>query len=257
MENAAEFDDFKFLRQGYYCLGDDVPACESDPEEEILCAYFGEYYTEGEYLAEGFTREDLLDWAYYDGGYYGCGYGCGYDLSGVSYAVDSNIGNEPAEHSISKKIDIKRQQGPKCSAYASAHLFQFYGVQAKPKQLYKRFHKLPDGSAIPSSVAKVTGFKMHRNGSVADIERSIDADKPVMILGYYDDEPSWDNLHYMLVTGYDAENIYIADSLHTSGERYYNRKIKREDFEEMWDTSETLLIKIFYGKNIYYEYSEV
>ena len=79
--------------------------------------------------------------------------------------------------------------------------------------------------------------------------------KPVLILGYYDKTAEWDNLHYMLVTGYDENNIYLADSLHNTGRRYYNRKVDRKTFKKMWNTSKTFAVRFFYGRNIYYTYN--
>lgn len=250
-------DVFRFLKQGYYCLGDDVPAYDYDDygfdEEQMLCDWYGEYYWEGIYLQEGFTREDLLEWMEYDASFYGfdfqSGYGSGY------YEVIDDVGKKMPEHSISKPVTIGRQEGPKCSAYASSSLLSFYDKEVKPKKLYKRFHKLPDGSAIPSSVGKVIRAKCHTHGCISDLEKAVDADKPVMILAYYDKSPEWNNLHYMLVTGYDDKHIYIADSLHSSGERYYNRKVDRKTFMKMWNTSKSFLVRLFYGKNIWYEYN--
>lgn len=250
-------NEFGFIEQGYYDLGDDLPAY--DWEEDLLCSFFGEYYTDGQYIREGLTREDLLEYidynnSFYDG--YGCdyGYGYGYGYYDAGFDIDSDIGKEAPEHSIAKPVDIKRQQGPKCSAYASSCLLRYFGKETESDRLYKKFLKLPDGSAIPTSVGMVIGAKIHTKGKVSDLERVIDKGTPVLVLVFYDKQPGWDNLHYVLVTGYDDEYIYIADSLHGSGERYYNRAVKRDVFEVMWNTSKSFPVRLFYGKNIWYEY---
>lgn len=77
-----------------------------------------------------------------------------------------------------------------------------------------------------------------------------------MVLIYYDKETYWDNLHYVVVTGYDDKNYYIADSLHATGEKFYNRAISRKTFLSMWNTSKSLLVKLLYGKNLYYEFKQ-
>lgn len=265
LEYLKAEDPFRFLKQGFYCLGDDVPEVEPFglfgeewyDEDLMLEECYGEYYTDGEYLKEGFTKEDLLEWIDYNSSYYNCcsGYGYGYSYGYDAYEYHDDLGKEAPEHSVAKTVNIGRQQGPKCSAYASSCLLGFYGKEVKAKDLYRRFFKLPDGSAVPSSVAKVIGAKLRTNGKISDIEKLIDEGKPVMVLAYYDKTPEWDNLHYMLVTGYDDENIYLADSLHSSGERYYNRKVDKKTFRKMWNTSRSFLVRFFYGKNLYYEYN--
>ncbi len=262
----AGFGEFGYLEQGYYDLDDDIPPTY-DYEEQLLEDFYGEYYTNGDYLKEGITRDSLLEDAYeyidynnsfgYYEDYYGYGgyYGyAGYGSYGTYSEEQDSVGKKKPEHSIENPVNIKKQSGPKCSAYASSCLLRYYGKETEPSELYDKFLKLPDGSAIPSSVSKVIGAKLHTHGKISDIEKKIDQGKPVLALVYYDEEPGWDNLHYILVTGYDEEYIYIADSLHASGKRYYNRKIKRKTFNKMWNTSKSILVKMFYGRNIYYEY---
>ena len=275
----AGFGEFGYLEQGYYDLGDDEELSEQDiydGEERLLLDFYGDYYASGEYLREGLSREDLVadaieyfdyngcDLSDYFGGDYGYNYGYGY-YGGYSYydseeyqkqleELDS-VGKKKPEHSINNPVDIKSQKGPKCSAYSSSCLLRYYGQESDPSELYDKFFKLPDGSAVPSSVGKVIGAKLHKNGKLSDVKAMIDEGKPVLVLIYYDEEPGWDNLHYVLVTGYDDENIYIADSLHRSGKRYYNRAVKTKLFKKMWNTSKSLPVKLVYGKNLYFEYN--
>jgi len=264
------FGEFGYLEQGYYDLGDDYEEPYID-EEELLKEFYGEYYANEDYLKDGITREQLiedvfeyLDYNYngYNGyaGYYGEYYGFASQEDYEAYQKNleemDNLGKTKPEHSIDKPVKIKRQDGPKCSAYASSCLLGYYGREEEPDKLYKEFLKLPDGSAIPTSVGRKIGAKIHTHGKITDLEKMIDAGKPVLVLVFYDEEPDWDNLHYVLVTGYDDENIYIADSLHATGERYYNRVLKKKTFKKMWNTAKTLPVKMFYGKNIYYEYAK-
>lgn len=273
-------DDFKYIRQGYYDIDDDKPPMptfedEWEREECMLNDFFGTYYTDKEYLEEGKTRDMLLEEMYefidynnsfgYD--YYGYSdYGCCSGFYGYANSKDyaeyermleeqDDTGRKKPAHSIANPVDIKKQKGPKCSAYASTCLLRYFGKDADPDEYYKKFLKLPDGSAIPSSVGKKIGAKINTNGKVSDLEKMIDAGKPVLVLVFYNEEPGWDNLHYVLVTGYDKDNIYIADSLHSSGKRYYNRTIPRKKFKKMWNTSRSLPVKLVYGRNIYYEMS--
>jgi hypothetical protein len=268
--NAADVPDpveppfsdnpFAYLEQGYYNLGDDIPPT-AEWEEELLIEFYGDYYTSGEFLRDGLTRDNLLDDAFeyidYNNsfGYSGYNYG-GYGYGAYSAYCEeyNNVGKEPPTHSIECPVNIKMQQGPKCSAYSSSCLLRYYGKDIDTDKLYRSFMKLPDGSAVPSSVARKIKAKIHTRGKVSDIEKQIDDKKPVLVLIYYDKTPGWDNLHYVLVTGYDDEYIYIADSLHGSGERYYNRAVKRDVFEVMWNTSKSFPVRLFYGKNIWYEY---
>lgn len=266
MEGQIDENEEAFLRamyEDYYTEGryvDDGVSREDlyhyAREEEALCEMYEGYYLDGTYLEEGFTREDLLDWLYYNGydEYYGYGNDCcePYQISMWDYEP---MGTKAPLHSISHTIKATRQNGPKCSAFAASHLLKFYGVETDPDKLYKKFMKLPDGSALPASVAKKTGTVLCSHGTLPDLEKMIDQDKPVMILGYYDKEQCWDNLHYMLVTGYDDEYIYLIDSLCGGGECFYNRKVKRRTFKKMWNTSSNTLVRTFYGKNVYYDYN--
>jgi len=273
-------DDLALLQQGCYTPEDDV--AEYDPEEAMLIDVFGDYYLDGRYKGDGATREDLLEDIYYNGydeyGNYipdmyaypdrenwfdeesGDSYGYCSNAYGSSDYIDiedyePSMGKVAPAHSIAKPVDIKGQRGPKCSAYAASCLLRYFGTKVYAKTLYPKFLKLLDGSAIPSSVGRVIGAKLHTHGRISDIERLIDEGRPVLILGHYDETAEWDNLHYMLVTGYDENNVYLADSLHNTGRRYYNRKVDRKTFKKMWNTSKTFAVRFFYGRNIYYTYN--
>ena len=162
------------------------------------------------------------------------------------------MSNKPL-HSISNPVDIRVQEGPRCSAYAASCLMRYEGKEAEPIALYNSFWKLPDGSALPRSVGRKSGHSLRCNGSIEDIEKMIDNDKPVMVLIHYSlAEMDFDSLHYVLVTGYDEDHVYIADSLWSGGAQPYNRIISREDFVRLWDVSDILLMRLFYGKNLYY-----
>lgn len=158
---------------------------------------------------------------------------------------------------ISRPLDIRTQEGPRCSAYAASCLLRYLGKDCDPKKLYDRFGRLPEGSALPDSVGKVIGAKLKSRGIIEDLEAMIDKDMPVLVLCFYDESPDWNNLHYLLVTGYDEDNIYLADSLHASGRRQYNRIVSRETFLRMWDTSRCLPVRMIYGNNIYYEMGDL
>ncbi len=246
---------------GYDEYGNYIPDKYAYPDREN---WFDE--ESGDHLTYGCGGYDVyncLSDSYGYGHYYG-GYGAGYGCCSNAYSsggyidiedYEPSMGKVAPAHSIAKPVDIKEQRGPKCSAYAASCLLRYFGTKVYAKNLYPKFLKLFDGSAIPSSVGRVIGAKLHTHGMISDIEHLIDEGKPVLILGHYDKTAEWDNLHYMLVTGYDEDNIYLADSLHQTGLRYYNRKVDRKTFKKMWNTSRTLAVRIFYGRNVYYTYN--
>ena len=260
-------DDDETLRRiyrEYYGIEEDLTGIPS--EDSGFLEDDGFYYPDEDpyevltYMGFTYNAEDDLfydqDGFFYHGddllailGYTGYDYGYSYEPIKLE-----SIGTTAPKHSILRPVDIKAQKGPKCSAYSSSCLLRYKGYKSKPKALYKTFAKLPDGSALPSSVGKKIGAKMCTKGTIEDIEKIVDSDTPALVLCYYGKDHSWDDLHYILVTGYDDEKFYIADSLHASGEKFYNRVVTKEEFKRMWDTSDTFLIRLLYGKNIYYAF---
>lgn len=261
-------DDIDFLTQQGFSYNEEDGLFYDDEgygyDGELLLYEFSTD-AEFEYLIEQGFLYNEEDGLFYDGDGYGyegdallaiLGYNdvCSYDYFGGTEGMKwvSSVGKEPPAHSISRPVDIKAQKGPRCSAYSSSCLLRYNGVESKPKKLYNEFAKLPDGSALPGSVGRHIGAKMCTKGTIEDLERIIDGDQPALVLCYYGTSHDWNSLHYILITGYDDDNLYIADSLHTPGELFYNRVVKKSAFERMWDTSDTLPIKLLYGNNIYY-----
>lgn len=272
--NASDKPSLEDIYKDYYGIEDDEPLVTPDyhgynsPADELYdyLSYNGFNYNPEDgkfydYDGTGYYAEEIaailglyvpdgqLSLADVYGGEFLGDYG---EFGGV-YEPMPLKGSEPPEHSIPIPVDIRTQKGPKCSAYASSCLLRYHKIDAEPDDLYKKFLKLPDGSAIPSSVAKVIGAKLNTDGSIDDLKRIIDSGSPALVLCYYNKQQYWDNLHYILITGYDDKNLYIADSLHHAGALYYNRSVPYKQFLKMWDVSETFLTKLFYGKNIYYE----
>lgn len=256
-DNPFEDDELRRIYCDYYGIEEDAFDNPFNPfdyfndidEFYAICDAYG-------IPPEEFTIRDYISWCegYYDDSFFLSSYYGGEWEELASSYFGAVTGKEKPEHSIKNPVDIKTQKGPRCSAYAASCYLRYKGKESKPKALYNKFLKLPDGSAIPSSVGRKTGLKCVRNGNIDDIKKLIDQDIPALVLIHYSPKDlDFDSLHYVLVTGYDDSNFYIADSLFSKGELYYNRVVSHDNFIKMWDTSNNFLVRVFYGKNIMYK----
>lgn len=139
------------------------------------------------------------------------------------------------------------QKGPACSAYMTAHLLQYYGIEKDPLDIYGHLGRFVDSEAVaPWQVASYINNVLADNGcntrynfsamcELADIYAELQNGGPVPILLMCSPySKTFDELHYVLVTGIDDENVYLIDSLHKSGVQPYNRVVIVEDFAVMW-----------------------
>ena len=167
---------------------------------------------------------------------------------------------------ISKHMFTRKQSDENCSTYALSNLLRYYDVQLDPDSFYKRcmkdrVSKILKGGVIPDTLMeklkdlaktdkKVADFcrryelSCKPGASLDDIREDLENDIPVMVvaLALVNDERKTDNLHYMVVTGLDENNVYMLDSYYGNcyGENmdFYNRVVSRKDFLKMWKISD-------------------
>ena len=141
---------------------------------------------------------------------------------------------------------IDCQADGKCAAYAAAYLLRHFGEDADGETLFPEL-KRPLGFAPANSIVDVferRGYQAKAcHGSLDTLKQRLTAGTPIIvfirILG---------DTHYAVVTGYDEQHIYLADSLAenaNAADARYNRVLTTEDFEAVWKTGTLLPDNIY------------
>lgn len=146
----------------------------------------------------------------------------------------------PDEYLISEKIRIDSQkETPRCMAYATAMVLRYLGDDISGDEVYYEINQKADNGGIyTKAVAEWINKQGKYNaqlymGTLEDLKTSLNKDVPVIVSGSA--SPDSYAPHAFLVTGYDNEYVYIADSVINETYDYYNRKVTYEEFESMWD----------------------
>lgn len=163
---------------------------------------------------------------------------------------------------VSHKTLIMPQKGPSCSAYSAAHLLEWHHIWVDAEELYSDMPRFLDSEAVrPEGVADEVNkildelrpsypyrYRAVRSNTLQSLKYELNTFKePVLIAGEYDGRSKgWDDLHYVLVAGYDKEYIYIIDSIEHAFIEYkkWNRKVKIDEFKTMWSMKKFLPAKL-------------
>lgn len=135
-----------------------------------------------------------------------------------------------------------RQTDGKCAAYASAYVLRHLGEQADGEGVYPAI-KRTLGFVSPKNVAAFFEERGYRarayHGSLSSLRQRLCAGVPVIAFVAISGDT-----HYVVVVGYDADYLYLADSL-ADGGAAYNRKLSIEEFERVWKTKTPLPDNIY------------
>lgn len=144
----------------------------------------------------------------------------------------------PKEYFINTVNDpIEAQESGQCAAYAAAYVMRYCGDEVHGKELYPEIHRT-FGAVLPSNVVKL--FHDHNyqakayHGNLETMKKRLSQGTPVIV---YLRIPN--DTHYAVVTGYDENSIYLADSMTENAnadERSYNRIVSNEEFKKLWKT---------------------
>ena len=148
----------------------------------------------------------------------------------------------PNQFFIKTENHFEIQSGNACSGYAAAYVFRHLGVDAKGEEIYQDIPgKNTDGTVTPERLTWYLNKKGYKAdlcyGSLLQLKNAVSKGIPVIVFVRVSGDSS--DYHYLSVTGYDDEYIYVAESLGymvNNKENYYNRKIKTEEFKKMWKT---------------------
>lgn len=148
--------------------------------------------------------------------------------------------NLPEEYMISEKIRIDSQkETPRCMAYATAMVLRYLGDDISGDEVYYEINRKDDNGGIYTEAVAVWINKQGKYnaqlymGTLENLKTSLNKGVPVIVSGSA--SPDSYAPHAFLVTGYDKEYVYIADSAINETHDYYNRKVTYEEFESMWD----------------------
>ena len=144
----------------------------------------------------------------------------------------------PREFFIDTAADpIEKQEDDQCSAYAAAYVMRFCGDDIRGEKLYPDVER-SFGAVLPSNVVRL--FRDHNyqakayHGTLDAMKKRLSQGTPVIV---YLRIPY--DTHYAVVTGYDENNIYLADPMTENAnadEASYNRIIDNEEFKKLWKT---------------------
>lgn len=159
-------------------------------------------------------------------------------LPSVYISADS-ISPEPAAeeyHCADAGCVVEAQTDGQCAEYAAAYVMRYLGEDISGEELRPQL-KRAFGFVSPNSVAKAfakQGCEARAyHGDLDTLKARLSDGIPVIvfIMGQ-------GGAHYAVVTGFDAEYIYLADPVgESSGSAGYNRKIGIGEFEKLWKTA--------------------
>ena len=144
--------------------------------------------------------------------------------------INSNDSKESYFITSSPYIDY--QENNDCSAYAAAYVLRCLGENINGKELYpqmKRFCGMMTAQSIVTAVEKQGYCAKSYHGNVNILKQRLNSGVPIICL-----VSNGKDSHYVVVVGYDADYIYIVDSIkenaNVADETLYNRKVSNNDF---------------------------
>jgi len=130
--------------------------------------------------------------------------------------------------------------GPACIAM----LLEWRGVTVTVDSITRRTSMGPTNAGQLMAVAAYHGLKLQRfnNMEMADLEQSVRADKPLVALVKYGDlgssrqDLNYPGLHWLVVVGFDAGNVFVHDPDYWGDRRAegHARPISRVVFDAAW-----------------------
>ena len=155
-------------------------------------------------------------------------------------------GAPPAEYFCDTRGNhIARQTDGKCAAYAAAYVLRHFGQQADGETVYPEIRRTL-GFVPAKSIAAF--FEAHGytaqayHGDVTSLKQRLTAGVPVIAFVSIPGDT-----HYLAVVGYDAQYLYLADSLARTADSgaAYNRRLTTAEFEAIWHTTTPLSDNIY------------
>ncbi|MFA6364105.1 C39 family peptidase [Methanoregula sp.] len=158
---------------------------------------------------------------------------------------DAGIQNATGSESVLSTVpDVRQSQPYSCGAACLLAIFNYWGIDMREGVLMQELNTTEEAGTSPDAIVRVArahGLQaaLRTNLTLADLERSLANRTPVIIdcQAWSDTSPAnisweddWEDGHYMIVIGLDAENVYFEDpsQLGTRG------VIPRQEFISRW-----------------------
>jgi predicted double-glycine peptidase len=119
--------------------------------------------------------------------------------------------------------DVRQSTGYTCGASALQAVFAYWGIEEREDRLAARLNSTPEAGTHPLDIIRVArelglSADIHEGLDLDDLERAV-ADGTSVIVDLQawrdrEDVPwteTWDDGHYMVLLGLDAENLYFED----------------------------------------------
>ena len=158
-------------------------------------------------------------------------------------SIVRGLGSALLKSTVTHKSLSFIQTGYKCAAYSVAYLLRHYGIEAYGTGIYTDMpNKMKDGCIYPIGIVHILqkyGFQVkYCTGNLNTLENEIGKGNPVIVMIRVRRDKNW--LHYVPAVGFDERYIFIAESLEelvNYDGKFCNRRIEKEDFLKLWDTS--------------------
>ena len=140
---------------------------------------------------------------------------------------------------------IAPQTDGKCAAYAAAYVLRHLGQRADGETVYPEIRRTL-GFVPAKSIAaffEACGYAAQAyHGDVISLKQRLTAGVPVIAFVSIPGDT-----HYLVVVGYDAQYLYLADSLAQTADSgaAYNRRLTTAEFEAIWHTTTPLSDNIY------------
>lgn len=148
---------------------------------------------------------------------------------------------------ITNSSDIEYQENNDCSAYATAYVLRCLGEDVHGKELYpkmKRFFGMMTAQCIERAVEKQGYLAKAYSGNISTLKQRLNGGIPIICL-----VRNGKDTHYVAVVGYDAEYIYLVDSMkeneNVTNSNLYNRKVATKEFQKLWKNNFYFANKIY------------
>lgn len=162
------------------------------------------------------------------------------------------------------------QKGPDCSGYSTAYLLRHYGENVTGSEMYEKIiKKKKNGTVTAKNILQPLreyGKKLkYVRGNLTSLKNEVAKGVPVIVV--IRGQLKGFSMHFAVVTGYDEEYIYLADSVESftnvekkhlnapvpttiqTGEAsmatnenaelgVYNRRLTTKEFKKYWNTAQ-------------------